>query len=218
MRMYTMFTESHRQMMYDYFLPSLIPNEYLLTIKQFPQLGSGHFMSPGFVETVTLTFDILVDAIDENYGGCFVFSDCDIQFFGPTKSILLEAIADCDLAAQMDGQNIICTGFFVCRASDKMRQVFLECAEWLSTRTHRVGDQDAVNCHRSKFTWKLLDSQQFWCPRRRWRGRGEKLDVPHNILMHHANWTIGIPNKIDMLKQVNQQIQSKGREAGSGSC
>ena len=231
MRMYTMFTESHRQMMYDYFLPSLIPNEYLLTVKQFPQIGSGTFMTPGFAETVTHTFNILLDAIDENYGGYFVFSDCDIQFFGPTKAILLEAIDDCDLAAQKDSGSTLCTGFFICRANDTMKEVFKKCIELMErSKGRRYGDQDAVNeCrgifqgndqdavnnHNSLFRWKLLDAKQFWCPRRIWKP-GHGLNVPRNILMHHANWTMGVPNKIAMLQYVKGVIeQSKVEEAGA---
>jgi len=215
MRMYTMFTESHRQMMYDYFLPSLIPNEYLLTVKQFPQRGSGKFMSPGFVETVAYTFDILSGAIDENYGDVFVFSDCDIQFFGPTKAILLDAITDCDLVAQGDGGTTLCTGFFICRASDKMRKVFQKCAKIVKNNPKRTGgDQYAVNCCNDMFTWKILNQQQFWCPRKLWKP-GWELNVPKNILMHHANWTLGVAHKMIMLKQVQQIVQGKEDEAGA---
>jgi len=214
MRMYAMFTESHRQMMYKYFLPSLIPNEYLLTLKQSPQKGNGNFGTRGFIATVAHTFNILLDAIDENYGSYFVFSDVDVQFFGPTKAILLDAIADCDFAAQGDTGQVLCTGFFICRANDTMRQVFIRSIKTLAEHpTQATGDQFALNCHKSEFKWKILDEQQFWAMRHKWRG--EPLEVPDNILMHHANWTIGISNKMEMLRQVKLQVESKRSEVGA---
>jgi len=218
MRMYTMFTESHRRLLYDYFLPSLIPGEYLLTVEQFPQIGDGTFGTPGFVETLRFTFDVLLGAVYANYGDVFVFSDCDVQFFGLTKNTLKEAVADCDVAIQADRNGSLCTGFFACKANDTMEMVFKKCAEAMRTGCledgtplphKRLGDQAAINAYKHLFKWTLLDANQFWSPRQSWKP-GSELNVPGNMLMHHANWTVGVDNKAAMLRQVS--VRGRQRE------
>jgi len=202
MRMYTIFTESHRKMLYKYFIPSLIPSEYLLTIKQFHQQGNGTFTSPEFRKIMIHKMEVCIEAIKEAHGQHFVFSDCDIQFFGRTKEILLDTIANCDMAAQKNDDQEICAGFFICKASDKMRDIFSKCIEDLNQGTHN--DQVALNRYKHMFTWKFLNARQFWCPRYHWKP-GKRLNVPEDILVHHANWTVGIGNKIKMLATVKEK-------------
>jgi len=38
---------------------------------------------------------------------------------------------------------------------------------------------------------------------------GDSLPIPHNILLHHANWTVGLENKIAQLKYVKSVVDSR---------
>jgi hypothetical protein len=157
-------------------------------------------MAHGFCDTMTDKVDIILDAIRSYPGEPFVFTDCDVQFFGTTKAILLDAIDDCDIAAQADSNNqdVLCAGFFVCKANDTALHLFDMVKRGITSKKH---DQMVLNecldvCH-----WKTLNKDQFWSPRKFWKPN-KPLDVPPNILMHHANWTIGVAHKIKMLEQV----------------
>ena len=63
-------------------------------------------------------------------------------------------------------------------------------------------DQDAVNA--------------VWTPgqegSRNWR-RGDALDLPAGVLVHHANWTKGLANKVSQLEAVDELVAER---AGPG--
>ena len=41
---------------------------------------------------------------------------------------------------------------------------------------------------------------------------GCELNIPQDIVMHHANWTIGIENKIAQLQYVRDIVNSRDNE------
>jgi len=163
-------------------------------------------MKAGWIESMHDKVDYVIEAIQEN-NEPFIHADCDIQFFGPTKTILLEAIEGCDIVAQSDSRkgHTLCAGFFVCRPSQKMLDIFGVVKQIIDDKTH---DQQALNRCTSMFTWKLLDQSQFWSTRKFWRPH-RKLEVPSNILMHHANWTLGLQYKTRMMQLVRDLTKQK---------
>jgi len=56
--------------------------------------------------------------------------------------------------------------------------------------------------HESLVRWRYL-SERFWTPgqqgRRGW-SPGDPLAMPDGVLLHHANWTVGVPNKLEQLE------------------
>jgi len=221
MRLYTCFTESHRSLLYDYFLPSLIPNEYQLTVQQLAQHAeTGDIREQkGFIATMRERGQLWVDAIvtAQNEGEeFFLFTDCDIQFFGPTKEILCKAMEGRDLVAQDTGRNhrrkkvrtSLCGGFFVCRANERMLRIFTRIRD---QTTVKANDQVLLNRKRGQFKCRVLD-KRFWANRRPWVP-GLPLKIPHVILMHHANWTFGVQNKARMLSKVRDIVwERKGNQ------
>jgi hypothetical protein len=207
MRLYTCFTETHRRLLYDHFLPSLVRDEYLVTVKQFRQQSkSGNYMTAGYPETTRDKISMVIDAIDvaqKEGDEYFVLADCDVQFFGRTKELLLEAIEDYDIAAQTNVRcNTPCTGFFICRASDKMRRFFEAVLPRIDAKYH---DQHIVIDMQALIRVKLL-GKQFWSNCRRWRP-GQPLNVPDDIVMHHANFTMGVADKLAQLRLVKERVQ-----------
>jgi len=213
MRLYTLFTESHQALFQDYFLPSLVPGEYLLTAEQFAQ--------DDFAEVVRGKMHMCARACQRGRlegDEFFVFSDCDVQFFGRTKEALVANIGtELELVAQNDnhvptrpktgsGRNggRICTGFFIARTTLHMQNFFEEVARQI---TNEQNDQHVVNRLRSAIKYKLI-GKRFWSPRHNWRP-GAALNIPDDILMHHANWTSGVQNKMRMLEKVRRYVWAR---------
>jgi len=215
MRLYVYFTDSHKRMLDEYFLPSLIPGEYTLTIGQLPQRDPrGRFRTKGFNETMRERALLTAQAVrvaQQEGEEFFVQTDCDIQFFGRTVEILLNAIDGNDLVAESakswrgDGPRLS-GGFFICRASDLMYDVWSQIAARVTATTN---EQQLLNRKkiRRQFRCNTLDNR-FWSPRRKW-APGQPLHVPDDIVMHHANWTLGVGNKMKMLAAVRAKVQKR---------
>jgi hypothetical protein len=43
---------------------------------------------------------------------------------------------------------------------------------------------------------------------KRWHP-GMEISVPENIIMHHANWTVGVENKMALLKHVREIVETR---------
>ena len=77
-------------------------------------------MSEGWTETTIRKVDLIIRAIEENWGDIFIFSDVDIQFFAPIQDIIIELMEGKDIIMQRNNpEGVLCTGFFVCRANEK---------------------------------------------------------------------------------------------------
>jgi hypothetical protein len=47
-----------------------------------------------------------------------------------------------------------------------------------------------------------LRQEQIWSP-------SDEIDIPRNIVLHHANWTVGVENKIAQLQYVREVVLSR---------
>jgi hypothetical protein len=79
---------------------------------------------------------------------------------------------------------------------------------------HRLGrlyEQDAANILLATgacgVRWSLLPDR-FFCPGRMWRP-GDRLEVPENVVMHHANWCVGVEHKLRQLEYVREVVASR---------
>ena len=85
MKLYVIYTESHRNLYEDYFLKSL-PNEFEIIPLEIPQeCPTGEFYKEGWDKTCYRKVELFHKACEENQGELFAFSDVDIQFFGNIK-------------------------------------------------------------------------------------------------------------------------------------
>jgi hypothetical protein len=219
MKLYAFYTPSHKAMMDTWFLPS-IQDDYEIIIKEFPQESpSATYLSNGWTRTVIHKVEMLIDAVQENWHKIFIYSDTDIQFLGKTKNIILKHMEGKDLVFQKDSpKGTLCTGFFACRGNEKTLKLWQDVKAFMQKTNKNgdvVGDQKSLNhCLRGcnnpyKISWDYLPKEFFgggtfsgrgWLP-------GQKLTIPQNALMHHANFTKGIDNKIAQLKYVKHQIK-----------
>ncbi|MFH1358883.1 MAG: putative nucleotide-diphospho-sugar transferase [archaeon] len=225
LKLYTYYTPSHEILKNKFFLSSIIDN-FDIIIKKFSQeCGSAEYLSEGWRKTINNKIDMLIKAIKENWGGFFVFSDVDVQFFGKTKEILLEEVVDKDIVFQRDSpigfgpdkKGILCTGFFMLRANENTLKLWEEVRKIRFSNPDFIGCQEALNYVISKkyipgLRWGYLPNSFFspgifngihgwtWKP-------GIELNIPDNIVMHHANWTKGVENKIKQLEYVKKIVK-----------
>ncbi|MEM9022401.1 MAG: putative nucleotide-diphospho-sugar transferase, partial [Bacteroidota bacterium] len=115
------------------------------------------------------------------------------------------------MALQVDvGQN--CAGFFICRANDRTITLFRTIRKRLGRFSN---DQMALNhyLHAQKVPFKKFDGRVYTVGQtihKRWEG--EPVKVPDNIIVHHANYTVGVNNKIKLMNMVRNQVAPKKRQ------
>ena len=157
---------------------------------------------------------LIIDAIDK--GEVFIHSDCDIIYLqNPIKKIT-EELGDYDLAFQSDDVKDIwyCMGFFICKPSKRVRDLFIKVYDNIDK--FNGNDQVSLNNIISNYQnnqpgvgfedlkYKLLSNRFFTygltSPNQPWSG--EDFNLPDDLVTFHANWTIGVENKIKLIDYV----------------
>ena len=209
MKLYSYYTPSHEVFFKNFLLPTA-KREYQLVSHQeeYQFCPSANFESNGWRETQYNKVLFWIEAIQDNMGELILCTDADIQFLGPTKSVLKATMGRNDLLFQKNNiSGHICSGFFVCRCSYKTLNIFEIIAKRLKSIMHiDGGGEQYVMQDLFKEGWHglkigMLDRSKFWCPGKTYEDISS-LNIPSEILMHHANWTVGIDNKIKQLEHV----------------
>lgn len=210
MKIYTFYTDTHKKILDEYFLPSFekTNKDLDLIVRKFDQkCPTGEYESDAWNEAMIDKVDYILESIEETWGHIFIHSDCDVQFFAPIKDDLIDQLSNSDIAAQANRPNQLCCGFFICRSNKKTKTLFKNVRHQI-TKTYN--DQQATNDLVHKYaSYRLLNEKYYSVWRsiglRRWEG-DKLIEIPQNILMHHANWTFGINNKIELMKQVKALV------------
>lgn len=209
MKVYTFFTDSHKEIM-NIFLenfPHDVQTE--LVIKYFPQeCQTGAYMADGWKNTMNRKVDYVRQALDETKEGeWFVHSDCDILLFDGWRDILERHKDALDMMIQ-DDYSMLCAGFFFCKSNSKTKDLWEKVSVNLNSFDH---DQTAMNVYirriqdlkvgklpKSYFTYGYF-GRQVW--------NGETFQIPdvQEMKMFHANWTNGVSNKIKLLNEALKQ-------------
>jgi hypothetical protein len=224
MKIYTTFTNSHKKFFEEYFLPSYKKENkdkiFSLYVSEMDQISkNGAYSTYGFRESTSDKLKVIIQAINDNMGDWIIYSDPDIQFFeGFGKDVIkypqLEKNVDiyCQCDTPKCPENIIlCTGFMIINCSEKIKNVFELSLQYISNFEH---DQYAFNYFgRSKLNWRTLPEDQYYTIAYNtgnvvWNGEKYN-DIPKNILMHHANWTAGVENKIKLLNYIKDELSRK---------
>jgi hypothetical protein len=237
--LYTLTTPSHQVLHDDWFRPSL-QDGYAVETRSMKQVGASNDHVCGthaFNETMIAKVRLMLDAIRENWGKIFVYSDVDVQFFGKTEPLIDDAMRDCDVVAQRDAHpkmsaaknrqfsGHLCAGFLACRANEQTLHLWEDVLAY-GLKHPDKHDQQALNFllngltgrqmrNRYGVRWGFLPEAFFgpgpqltevWKP-------GMQLELPRPIVMHHANWTFGVDNKISQLAAVRQAAAKTAAQA-----
>ena len=205
MKLYTIYTESHKEMYENYFLKT-IPNEFEIIPNEIPQeCPTGEFYESGWDKTCYRKTELYLKACEENMGSVFAFSDVDIQFFGKIKEAMLSELGDFDIACQNDTGPYYCSGFFVCRGNERTLNMFRE-----MVKNYDREDQTTLNNHIHLAKSKFLSHKFFTIGHllnTAWTG--QEFEIKHEILMHHSNWVIGLDRKAKLMDIVREKNSAR---------
>jgi hypothetical protein len=218
MKLYTFYTDSHKDLLYKYFLPSLYEQENAeVIIRKFPQeCPSAEYGKDGWFKTMLKKVEYHIQSCQENYGKTFIYSDCDVQFLKPFVATLIDELGDYDIACQNDvypymNRNTYCAGFFICKASDTSLAFFEKILYDMLARgeSRHYNDQVALNENLSMLKHKILSNRFYTIAQTThslWT-ENYNIKIPSDIIVHHANWTHGVSNKIKLLNFIREQTQ-----------
>lgn len=212
MDFYTFYTPSHEEIYNNFFLESFPDKEMNLHVSQFDQsCKTANYRDSGWKETMLHKLDTVIEGLEANLGEYIVHGDCDIQFFSQNlKPELIKEIGDYDIAFQDDGTRY-CAGFFICKSSKLLIDLFNDIKNNLDKFPD---DQEALQyflrynynsikpkklskrfyTYASEINWKAYDKSDDITPSRK------------DILVHHANYTVGVENKIYILEKVKKHM------------
>ena len=220
-KLYAIYTPSHEILKNKYFLPS-IQDDFEIILEYHKQTcPSVTFLNEGWTATTIRKVELIIRAIHDNWGHFFIFSDVDIQFFQPIEQIILSLLKNNDILMQKNNpEGVLCTGFFICRANEKTLALWQDVKKMMlqnKSDSDQITFNRCIKRHSKKnpynITWDYLPDTFFgggtltghlWHP-------GRKLPIPKNIVLHHANWTRGIKNKIAQLEYVKKYVQKNHR-------
>jgi len=215
MKLYAVYTPSHAILKDTFFLPSL-QDDFDIIIEFHEQTcPSASFLSDGWTRTTIRKVDLIIRAIKENWGKVFIFSDVDIQFFAPIEGKIRSLMQEKDMLIQRNNpRGTLCSGFFALRANENTLHLWQDVKKYMESTG--LSDQVSLNkCiqrsnKQNKYgvVWDYLPNTFFGggtLTGRTWR-KGTPLYVPKNVVIHHANYTKGIDNKIAQLLYVKNVV------------
>ncbi len=234
MKVYAFYTESHKILLNNWFLPS-IKKEYLaeLDIVKFEQkCPLARLNESGWVETMHFKIDTIMKGISDNIdkpNNIFIHSDIDIQFFGNFIEDCTNIFEqqDCDILFQKGGRSI-CMGFFICRANSKTKKFFTDIKKKM-IKNHKHDEYNAKsllniphdykelkvykpNLFKNSYSliWNYLPIDKYINGEHVSKSSANEIFIPppHTTIMHHATSTLGIKNKIKQLKYVNKYLHN----------
>ena len=225
MKMYAFYTESHKILKDEWFLPSLQDDQFLILEKFDQKCPSGVFETEGWMEMMRHKVDFVIKAICENEGRIFIYSDVDVQFFGQISAIIEREMNGKNMLFQQDDPDgLACAGFFACRGSATTLEFWKNVRAYFEA--YNVNDQIALNAMLSRvgsqkhIRWGMLPNT-FYSPGvnrygKEWQWKpGIQLQIPEKIVMHHANWTKGISKKIAQLEYVRSLVEQRKNDGSN---
>lgn len=209
MKLYCFFTPSHEVFYKEWLLPSASREYEVIPIKHKEQISkSSEYAKSGWRETQYNKVLAWKKAVEQNMGEVIICCDVDIQFIGDSKTFFEHIIADKDIAFQQNFRGgPICSGFFVCRCSLKTQNFFEIIANRLKKIMHEDGGGEQYEMQQllSEKWYELnvlkLSYDKVWCPGMEYKSLKD-LNVPKDMLVHHANWTEGLENKVEQLEYI----------------
>ena len=186
-----------------------------LEIVQLENTCIGDFHTIGFFNSCLCKIQKIIQylkALDD--GDCLIYLDSDICVTDDIVSIMILELKDCDAAFQQDSPNALCGGMFICRKNHRTLQLFQNILDELVVNPeyyqNRVYDQTALNeqLATNTITYKAL-SERFTTygniGEGIWNPNCAEFELPHNLVAFHANFTVGIDNKILLLNMVRSK-------------
>ena len=203
-KLYTLFSPSHKKFFDKYLKPSLAEVGMQVVKKEIPQdCKTARFEEDGWNISMKRNIEYIIEAIRESKDEYLIYSDADIYFFSSPEEELLKTINGYDIVFQdnKDKGQRLCAGFFLCRTTEKVLNFFELLKRGLF---HFDNDQHAINELKHNLKYGIL-SERFFCLGKIWNGKD--IELPKNCVMFHANWAVGVAEKLRLMeKAVNNGV------------
>lgn len=216
-KVHALVTPSHATLLHDWFLRTL-PAECQPVIHE-RDAQPVQFASGEWHRVVGQKLEIVLDALATiDRDDFFVMSDVDVCFYNEIAGDLRSRMSDRDVLFQNNRPTLsasadnICSGFMVIRASPGSREFFERARDVMQAADDpAVGDQRAcietLRAMPDLIRWGFLPIT-YWSPgdpRGRWVP-GMSLRPPEGLILHHANHTVGVENKVAQLRLVAASV------------
>ena len=216
MKYITFYTDSHENMVNEYFLPSF--NKYKLEKDSIYVVKGDQYNSNGtyFDKELYKRMPDKIKAINKfmnekiSYGEVFCYLDCDIVFLNNPTKLLEDMPESVDLMAQNDTgshDNTICGGFMFIRKTNDSVNFFKK----IEKETYNfIHDQECINHYRSEIKYSFFDHSKVFNivnltgakPYNNSMGNILNGIDKTNIYVFHANWIVGSKDKINFMNEM----------------
>jgi len=141
--------------------------------------------------------------VQDHMGEVIALSGCDSVFYGdPIDELRIrleysDFLAVNDLDAPAPVRLCACLQVMRCTANVRAYQ------EAIAKRAGKGSDDTIMNELRHMVTWKALPRERFWSIARAWKPDEPVPTPPASLVWFHANWTVGVQNKLALLDAVD---------------
>jgi len=218
MKLYTLYSESHKPFFDNWFKPSLkkFNPELQLTVLSTPQsCKTGSYMDDGWLDTMIHKNEFIIHSLNQEKNNELIFhSDVDVQFFKNIQTNLdLNIFNEYDILCQADSPKVASYGVMFIKNNEKVKELFNTVLNLTkqSKNIQYYNDQNIFNMIHDRFNVKvkLLDYSYYsiwratqgtvWTP-----NMILKNTIPNNLILHHSNYTTGIINKLQLMNLVKE--------------
>ena len=210
MNIYTHYSDSHKELYENYFKKTL--REIYTKDEACIRSAYHKQTTAGWLDSMKYKLQVILQAIEENKDDYFIFADTDIVFYQPFIEDLKNAIGDGDIACQEDC-NSLCAGFFIARGNNKNKKLFTEI---YNNFRQMVNDQVALNHFKDMVSYKFLNRKKYYTignffnntdGTHKWDGV-TNIIPPTEIKIHHANYVVGVEDKIKLIKLIRTNYEN----------
>ena len=206
MNILAVITPSHQLLYREFFLKNL-PADATVLEKHLPTSGDGGYLSTDWQDGVTAKLRWALEHLSNTEpGALFVLSDIDILFYPTLSMTALQREVDAaglDILFQRESAtpdwHEVNTGFYIARNTPYVRSLLTKALE-LCERSETKNDQIAINSILDpadfNLKWGLLPTCYY--------ARSHGYPPPRSIVLHHANCTHSVAQKVSQLRRVEK--------------
>jgi Nucleotide-diphospho-sugar transferase len=204
MNILTVITPSHERLYREFFLKNL-PADATVLEKHLQSSGDGSYLSDDWQNGVTAKLKWALEYLDHSeLGSLFVLSDIDILLYPALSMTHLESEIygpDLDILFQRESAKPEChevnTGFYIARNTAYVRNLLttaLELCEQSATKNDQIAINRILEPADFNVKWGLLPICYY--------ARSQGFPPPRDLVLHHANCTHSVEQKISQLRHV----------------
>ena len=214
---FTICTSDHLEMSHELQVAILEQCGVQLEIAQC-DLPSGDFMTPQFYDVQKFKIQTVLKNLEDRSCSMVAYFDSDIVIRGDAVSAMCKSIGERDICFQRD-RGSFCCGMFIAKNNDKTVSFFTEVLNRLDhlkdKYVHTAADQTVINdmLHTEEIDldFGFLDDAfttygNINTEVRLWEGEEFLLD--DSVVAFHANFTIGMESKLQLMNYVKSLWKS----------